>query len=77
MQEASYNLARAAQHLGLAHVAVPLYERALRAAPPPQQAQQPGAADLRREAAHNLALIYRESGSNALARAVIREHLTV
>jgi general transcription factor 3C polypeptide 3 (transcription factor C subunit 4) len=77
MQEASYNLARAAQHLGLAHVAVPLYERALRAAPPQQQAQQPGAADLRREAAHNLALIYRESGSNALARAVIREHLTV
>lgn len=29
LQEAAYNMARAAQQLGLMHLAVPLYERAL------------------------------------------------
>ena len=36
-----------------------------------------GACDLRREAAHNLALIHRASGADELARAVLRKHLTV
>lgn len=33
--------------------------------------------DLRREAAHNLALIYRQSGADPLARQLLRQHLTV
>ena len=33
--------------------------------------------DLRREAAYNLHLIYRQSGANALARQLLRQHLTV
>ena len=37
-QEAAYNIGRAAHHLGLMHIAVPYYERALEAAPPPSAA---------------------------------------
>jgi hypothetical protein len=33
--------------------------------------------DIRREAAHNLALIYRKSGAPNLARDVLRTHFTV
>jgi hypothetical protein len=33
--------------------------------------------DVRREAAHNLALLYRSSGADDLARRVLREHFTV
>ena len=33
--------------------------------------------DVRREAAHNLALLYRSSGADDLARQVLREHFTV
>lgn len=71
-QEACYNLGRAAHQLRLLHVAVPFYERALAAKPPPNSSS----ADLRREAAHNLVLIYRSTGATGLARQVMREHLT-
>ena len=37
-QEAAYNIGRAAHHLSLLHIAVPYYERALEAAPPPSAA---------------------------------------
>ena len=33
--------------------------------------------DLRREAAHNLALIYRRSGADLLAKQLLRQHLTI
>ena len=71
-QEACYNLGRAAHQLGLLHVAVPFYERALAAQPPPKSSS----ADVRREAAHNLVLIYRSTGATSIARQVMREHLT-
>ena len=71
-QEACYNLGRAAHQLGLLHVAVPFYERALAAKPPLASS----AANLRREAAHNLVLIYRSTGATSLARNVMQEHLT-
>ncbi|KAL4427748.1 hypothetical protein ABPG75_001837 [Micractinium tetrahymenae] len=77
-QEAAYNLGRAAHQLGLLHIAAPFYERVLETGPPPGAASAAGAAyDLRREAAHNLALIYRRSGANPLARQLLRQHLTV
>ena len=34
-QEAAYNMGRAAHQLGLLHLAVPLYERALKCVPAP------------------------------------------
>jgi len=70
-QEAAYNMGRAAHQLGLLHLAVPLYETALR------ETGNSAATDLRREAAHNLALIYKRSGAHALARRLLRQHFTV
>ena len=72
-QEGEYNLARGFHQLGLAHLARPLYERCLAADPPEGR----DAANLRWEAAHNLARIYRSSGANALARRVLRQHAVV
>jgi len=71
-QETAYNLGRAAHQLGLLHVAVPFYERALAAKPPLSSS----IADVRREAAHNLVLIYRSTGATGMARHIMREHLT-
>ena len=71
-QEACYNLGRAAHQLGLLHAAVPFYERALAAKPPPASSS----ADLRHEAAHNLVLIFRSTGATGLARKVMQEYLT-
>ena len=90
-QEAAYNLGRAAQQLGLLHLAVPFYERALEAPPPDPDAgpgqgssrpwqdggAQPRALCLKREAAHNLALLYTATGAPALARQVMRQHLVI
>ena len=70
-QEAAYNLGRAAHQLGLLHVAAPFYERAL-AVRSPDGAREHCVA---REAAHNLALLYRATGARALARTVMRQHL--
>lgn len=82
-QEVLYNFGRAAQQLGLMHLAVPWYQQALAAQPPPparrpQRELLPAAAiDLRREIAHNLSLIYRASGADELARQLMRTHLVV
>jgi len=71
-------LARGVHQLGLAHLAVPLYERCLEGESSrgdvPTRCE---GANLRWEAAHNLALIYRASGATGLARAVLRKHATI
>jgi general transcription factor 3C polypeptide 3 (transcription factor C subunit 4) len=81
LQESSYNLARALHQLGLTHLAVPLYERALAAQPCAGQPAIEGLVsedlDMRQAAAHNLALIYRQSGADDLARQVMAKHLVV
>lgn len=73
-QEQHYNTARGLHQIGLQHLAVPLYERCLSLSKENETRQS---TDLRREAAHNLALIYKASGADALARNVLREHATV
>lgn len=82
-QEALYNLGRAAHQIGLLHMAVPLYQRALAAdvlpplhLPTRMRVRTPQI-DLRGEIAHNLALIYRSTGADNLARKILREHLTI
>jgi general transcription factor 3C polypeptide 3 (transcription factor C subunit 4) len=70
--EASYNCARALHHLGLVHLAAPLYERAL------EEAEGGGGGDdISREAAYNLSRIYMASGASNLARQLLRRYLTV
>eukprot|EP00803_Ostreobium_quekettii_P007609 evm.model.scf_98.11 EVM.evm.TU.scf_98.11 scf_98:86739-94967(-) len=78
-QESAYNAARAAHQLGLAHVAVPLYERALQTEPPSAGEGWEGfnPHDLRRDAAHNLVQILKESGAVGLAREVMQKYLTI
>lgn len=66
--EAGYNAARLAHGLGLAHLAVPLYEGVLEGG---------GGTPLAREAAHNLASIYAASGAKGLARQLLRRFATV
>eukprot|EP01127_Copromyxa_protea_P003032 TRINITY_DN12910_c0_g1_i1.p1 TRINITY_DN12910_c0_g1~~TRINITY_DN12910_c0_g1_i1.p1 ORF type:complete len:487 (-),score=78.05 TRINITY_DN12910_c0_g1_i1:46-1314(-) len=64
--EATYNLARGFHQLGLYYLAIPLYEKVLRTDD-----------DIKMEAAYNLSLIYRASGSHELARAILTEHVVI
>ena len=73
-QEGDYNLARGLHQMGLPHLAVPLYEKVLDRQ---KYADVPVSASLAFEAAHNLALIYKNAGAAALARDVLRTHATV
>lgn len=43
----------------------------------PPSTRTGAAFDLRRDAAYNLSLIYKASGAGALARQLLRQHLTV
>ena len=72
-QEGDYNLARGLHQIGLPHLAVPLYEKVLDRN---EHAGVPAAANLAFEAAHNLALIYKNAGAANLARDVLRKHAT-
>lgn len=86
LQEAAYNIGRAAHQLGLLHMAAPFYERALATEPPAGDpscsanataATADSAFDVRREAAHNLVLIYKTTGAVTLARQVMCQHLVI
>ncbi|KAL8250747.1 hypothetical protein R6Q59_034440 [Mikania micrantha] len=89
-QEALYNLARAYHHVGLVSIAATYYEKVLAIhqkdhpipklpndAPETTDDLKPGYCDLRREAAYNLHLIYKNSGSVDLARQVLKDHCTI
>jgi general transcription factor 3C polypeptide 3 (transcription factor C subunit 4) len=83
-QEGAYNLARGVHQLGLPHLAVPLYEKCLETGraggfrpETGSRAERGGDWNLNREAAHNLALIYKSSGADVLAREVLRKYSTV
>lgn len=82
-QETLYNFGRIFQELQLNHLAVDFYTQLLRlvderAASTATAARIGiGCFDLSREAAHNLALLYRGSGSMALALQVTRKYLTI
>ena len=73
--EAEYNLGRAFHQLGLVHLAIPCYERALSTLDGAVGIS--GAMDVRLEAAFNLAQLYRCSGGAALAREISRKYLVI
>ncbi|KAK9669365.1 hypothetical protein RND81_13G125200 [Saponaria officinalis] len=87
-QESLYNLGRACHHVGLVTLAASYYEKALAIhqedLPLPAvmmdkdavKTPKPGYSDLRREAAYNLHLIYKNSGAFDLARQVLRDYCT-
>ena len=76
-QEGDYNLARGLHQMGLPHLAVPVYEKVLDGKTRAGVPAAPAAASLAFEAAHNLALIYKNAGALSLARDVLRAHATV
>ncbi|XP_050223397.1 uncharacterized protein LOC126673340 [Mercurialis annua] len=86
LQEALYNIARAYHHVGLASLAALYYEKVLEIREKDYSIPKllietsdlenlkPVYCDLRREAAHNLHLIYKSSGAFDLARQVLKDH---
>ncbi|KAH0881820.1 hypothetical protein HID58_057916 [Brassica napus] len=84
-QEALYNVARAYHHVGLVTHAASYYDKVLaiyeKEYPMPKlpnvaEERKPVSCDLRKEAAHNLHLIYKHSGAFDLARQVLKDHCT-
>ncbi|KAL8019828.1 putative tetratricopeptide-like helical domain superfamily [Plasmopara halstedii] len=77
--EASYNIGRAHQQLGLFHLAIPMYERVLRFFEESKKHKRviPSEYLICRETAYNLSLIYKQSGANDLARYLIAKYLTI
>ena len=76
-QEVAYNFGRAYHLLGLPHLAVPEYVRALYFRPERAAGGGPAPQDLTREAAHNLARILVTSQNPDLARHILRKFCTV
>nr|CAG4710462.1 unnamed protein product [Naegleria fowleri] len=73
-QEAHFNIARAYHQLRLYHLATPYYKKVLEMS---DAGNIDPDADLKREAAYNLCLIYRESGSTPLVEYLVDKYLTV
>lgn len=74
LQEVHYNMGRAFHEAGLRHLAAQMYSKALALADEPEVLDC--GVNVTAEAAHNLVLIYRQSGARALAIEVMRKHLS-
>ena len=70
-QEAYYNLGRAMHQLGILAAAVHYYKKVLDIKPPLESEDF----SCQKEAAFNLSLIYKNSGSMELARMVLKKHI--
>lgn len=73
--EADYNVGRMMHQLGLVHMAADRYEKVLNWEPKAEKTI-PNKVDLRLDAAYNIAQIYRMSGSEGLANAVLEDYVT-
>ncbi|XP_012678907.2 general transcription factor 3C polypeptide 3 [Clupea harengus] len=76
-QESMYNLGRALHQLGLMHLAIHYYQKALSLPPPSLEGIDDDQVDLRREIAYNMSLIYQSSGNIEMARHLLYTHCTV
>uniref|UniRef100_A0A1I8G0Q3 TPR_REGION domain-containing protein n=1 Tax=Macrostomum lignano TaxID=282301 RepID=A0A1I8G0Q3_9PLAT len=76
-QEVAYNTARILHRLGLLRHAAAGYERALNAQPEGETAEQRQRNDLRPTAAHNLLVLYKSVGNEAMVSRLLREHLVI
>ena len=74
-QESSYNIGRAMHQLGLLPAALHYYKQVLETDPVVDE--DPAVYDLQREAAHNIALIYKSSGSKDLARIYLQKYIVI
>ncbi|XP_024153735.1 general transcription factor 3C polypeptide 3 [Oryzias melastigma] len=76
-QESMYNLGRALHQMGLTHLAIHYYQKALELPATKLSGIADDQVDLRREIAFNLALIYQASGNMTVARRLIYTHCIV
>ncbi|XP_033024750.1 general transcription factor 3C polypeptide 3 [Lacerta agilis] len=70
-QESFYNLGRGLHQLGLVHLAIHYYQKALELPPLVLEGIEADQTDLRRDAAFNLSLIYQSSGNIRMARKML------
>ncbi|XP_038572101.1 general transcription factor 3C polypeptide 3 [Micropterus salmoides] len=76
-QESMYNLGRALHQMGLTHLAIHYYQKALTLPAQKLEGMPDDQVDLRREIAFNLSLIYQASGNMEMARQLINTHCIV
>uniref|UniRef100_A0A672YUC1 General transcription factor IIIC, polypeptide 3 n=1 Tax=Sphaeramia orbicularis TaxID=375764 RepID=A0A672YUC1_9TELE len=76
-QESMYNLGRALHQMGLVHLAIHYYQKALTLPAQKLEGISDDQVDLRREIAFNLSLIYQDSGNMEMARQLIVTHCIV
>ncbi|XP_026158025.1 general transcription factor 3C polypeptide 3 [Mastacembelus armatus] len=76
-QESMYNLGRALHQMGLTHLAIHYYQKALALPAQKLEGMADDQVDLRREIAFNLSLIYQASGNIEMARQLINTHCIV
>ncbi|KAI5808754.1 hypothetical protein DFH27DRAFT_589841 [Peziza echinospora] len=76
IQEAEYNIGRAFHQIGLTHLSIPYYERAL-AISDEHLSKSEGNWDIKYEAAYNLQHIYATSGNAVLAREITNKYLVI
>lgn len=75
-QEVAYNLGRGYHQLGMLHLAIEQYKKVLKLKLPLAE-KNPNLFDLKREAAYNLHLIYKASGSFDLAKMYLYKYIVV
>ncbi|XP_034720097.1 general transcription factor 3C polypeptide 3 isoform X2 [Etheostoma cragini] len=76
-QESMYNLGRALHQMGLTHLAIHYYQKALTLPAQKLEGIPDDQVDLRREIAFNISLIYQASGNMEMARQLINSHCIV
>ncbi|XP_026217692.1 general transcription factor 3C polypeptide 3 isoform X2 [Anabas testudineus] len=76
-QESMYNLGRALHQMGLSHLAIHYYQKALTLPAQTLEGIADDQVDLKREIAFNLSLIYQTSGNMEMARQLINTHCIV
>ncbi|KAF1371901.1 hypothetical protein PFLUV_G00274250 [Perca fluviatilis] len=76
-QESMYNLGRALHQMGLTHLAIHYYQKALTLPAQKLEGIPDDQVDLRREIAFNISLIYQASGNMEMARQLISSHCIV
>ncbi|XP_041638221.1 general transcription factor 3C polypeptide 3 [Cheilinus undulatus] len=76
-QESMYNLGRALHQIGLTHLAIHYYQKALTIPAQKLEGIPDDQVDLSREIAFNLSLIYQSSGNMEMARQLIKTHCII
>ncbi|XP_066882586.1 general transcription factor 3C polypeptide 3 isoform X2 [Kogia breviceps] len=76
-QESFYNLGRGLHQLGLIHLAIHYYQKALELPPFVVEGMEVDQLDLRRDIAYNLSLIYQNSGNIGMAQKLLYTYCSI